>query len=211
MPSMTEMPNSAMKPIAAETLKGMLIRNSAKIPPTTAIGMTLIANSVSGTEPKLIHSSSAISARLSGTTILRPRDRVLQIAELADPFEPRARRQRHLLGDLALRLLDRAAEIAVAHAELDRQIAFLPFAVDIGGAGDQLDGGDLAQRNLGDAARPLHADAQVLDRRPDPAGIPARAAPRWGNAGRCRAHKGRRPIAADAHADGGVDVPGVRP
>ena len=70
MPSITEMPNSAMNPIAAETLNGICIRNSAKIPPTTAIGMTLMVNSVSGTEPKLIQSSNAISARLSGTTTL---------------------------------------------------------------------------------------------------------------------------------------------
>ena len=70
MPSITEMPNSAMKPIAAETLNGIASRTSAKMPPTTAIGMTLMARSVSGTEPKLTQSSSAIRARLSGTTIL---------------------------------------------------------------------------------------------------------------------------------------------
>ena len=70
MPSMTEMPNSAMNPIAAETLNGMCIRNNAKMPPTTAIGMTLMANSVSIIEPKLIQSRSAIKASVMGTTTL---------------------------------------------------------------------------------------------------------------------------------------------
>ena len=70
----------------------------------------------------------------------------------------------HLLGDLALRLLDRAAEVAVAHAELDRQIAFLALAIDIGGAGHELDVGDFVERDLGDAVRALRADAEVLDR-----------------------------------------------
>ena len=41
------------------------------MPPMTAIGMTLMASIVSSTEPKLIHSSSAISPRLIGTTIFR--------------------------------------------------------------------------------------------------------------------------------------------
>src|SRR5262249_60584462 len=74
---------------------------------------------------------------------LEPADRILQIAELAPPFDPRARRQLHLLGDLALRLLDRAAEIAIADTELDRQVAFLAFAGDVGWARDKLDVGDL--------------------------------------------------------------------
>src|SRR5207244_8702104 len=91
-------------------------------------------------------------------------DRILQIAEFADPFQPRAGRQFHLPGDLALRLLDGAAEIAVAYAELDRQVALLAFAVDVGRAGDELDVGDLVEGNLCDAVRSLSADAQILDR-----------------------------------------------
>src|SRR5205809_5715994 len=44
------------------------------------------------------------------TTLFRSLDRVLQVAELADPFDARAGRQLHLLGDLLLRLLDRSEE-----------------------------------------------------------------------------------------------------
>ncbi len=69
MPFITEMPNSAMNPIAADTLNGMPVTARPKMPPITAIGMTLIANSVSRIVPKLIHNSRAISARVIGTTI----------------------------------------------------------------------------------------------------------------------------------------------
>src|SRR5262249_56106542 len=72
-------------------------------------------------------------------------DRILQIAEFAHPFDPRARWQLHLLSDLALRLLDRAAKIAVAYAELDRQVTPLAFPVGGGGARDELEGGGLAE------------------------------------------------------------------
>ncbi len=47
MLSITEIPNSAMKPIAADTLNGVPVSHSAKIPPIIAIGMTLSANSMS--------------------------------------------------------------------------------------------------------------------------------------------------------------------
>ena len=47
MPSMAAIPNRATKPIAAETLNGVPVRNSAKMPPIRAIGMTLAASSVS--------------------------------------------------------------------------------------------------------------------------------------------------------------------
>ena len=59
MPSITEMPNRAMKPIAAETLNGVPVTNSAKMPPISAIGMTLAASSVSVSEEKLTNNSSA--------------------------------------------------------------------------------------------------------------------------------------------------------
>jgi len=68
MPSITAMPNSAMKPIAPDTLKGMPVISSPSTPPKIAIGITLIASSVSTIEPKLKNSSTAISARLIGTT-----------------------------------------------------------------------------------------------------------------------------------------------
>ena len=61
MPSMAAMPNSATKPIAAETLNGVPVKNSAKMPPISAIGMTLAASSVSTSEQKLRYSSMQIS------------------------------------------------------------------------------------------------------------------------------------------------------
>src|SRR5215510_15284488 len=68
MPSIADIPNSAMKPIAAETLNGMSAMKRPNTPPRTAIGITLIASSVSGTEPKLTHSSSAMRPSVIGTT-----------------------------------------------------------------------------------------------------------------------------------------------
>src|SRR5579872_5997139 len=70
----------------------------------------------------------------------------------------------NLAGDLLLRLPDGAAEIALAHRELDRQIALLLFPIDIGGARDEVDRGNLAQRYLRDrAVRAGRADPQVLN------------------------------------------------
>eukprot|EP01035_Chromulina_nebulosa_P042027 gene42027-56899_t len=50
--------------IAAETLNGMPDISRPSTPPKMAIGITLMASSMSATEPKLNHSSTAISARL---------------------------------------------------------------------------------------------------------------------------------------------------
>ena len=63
-----------------------------------------------------------------------------------------AARHLDLLGDPLLGLQDGAAEVAAAHAELDRDVALLLLAVDVGGAGHELHVGDLGQRHLGDAA-----------------------------------------------------------
>src|SRR5262249_28955635 len=142
---------------------------------------------------------------------LEPADRILQVAELAHPFDPRARRQLHLLGDLALRLLNRASEIAVADAELDRQVALLAFAVDVGWARDELAGGALVEGNRREAVGSLDADAQILDRfriLPDLRREPY--------------HDGKVPVAArlvevagrfaaDGRSDRGIDVPGSKP
>src|SRR6202035_5319642 len=93
----------------------------------------------------------------------QPLDGVLKVAELADPFEVRAGRQLHLGVDLLLRFQHRAAKVAFAHRELDREITFLLFAVDVGRTRYQLDGCDLAQRHLRDAVRTLCTNPQILD------------------------------------------------
>jgi hypothetical protein len=55
--------------------------------------MTLMVRSVSGTEPKLTHSSKAIRARLSGTTILSRRSRPAGCRTRPTHSDARARRQ----------------------------------------------------------------------------------------------------------------------
>src|SRR5262249_10001111 len=137
---------------------------------------------------------------------LEPGDRVLQVAELADPFEPRAGRQPYVLGHLGLRLLDRAAKVALTYAELDRQVTLLRLAVDVRRARPQPHGRALAERDLGRAAGSLDADAQVLDglralpvfrRQPHHDGEVAVAA---------RLEEVAGGVAADRDPDGGVDI-----
>ena len=55
--------------VAADTLNGIPEIRSPSTPPKIAIGITLMASSVSTIEPKLKNSNTAISARLIGTTI----------------------------------------------------------------------------------------------------------------------------------------------
>ena len=69
-----------------------------------------------------------------------------------------------MLCDLLFCFANGASEVSAAHAELDRQITLLLLAIDIGGARDQLYTRDLPQRDLGDAAGPRGADADVADR-----------------------------------------------
>ncbi len=140
---LTAIPNSAMKPIAAETLKGIPLTKRPSTPPKIAIGITLIASSVSTIEPKLNHNNTAISVRLIGTTI-DSRRMASCSCRIRRPIRAAIPAQLDLRLDLLLRLADRAAEVALAHRELDRQIAFLLLAIDIGRAGHQLDRGDFA-------------------------------------------------------------------
>src|SRR6476660_436054 len=115
----------------------------------------------------------------------------------------------NLARDLILRFPDGTAEIALAHRELDRQIALLLFPIDIGGARDEVDRGNLAQRSLRDrTVRTGRADPQVLNS--------LRAFAIF----RCEAHDDREMpvaagfieiaggVAADRHFDGGIDVSG---
>src|ERR1700730_4754927 len=137
IPFIAEMPNSATKPIAADTLNGIPVRTRANIPPTKAIGMALAASIVSVIEPKFKNSSMQMSARLSGTATAsrsiascssrnppthsargpaghrarEPVDPLLQFAELPDPFETWSGGQRHLFSHLVLSLEHRAAEV----------------------------------------------------------------------------------------------------
>ena len=61
---------SPMKPIAAETLNGMPVTVRPKMPPATAMGITLMASSVSVSELKFIQRSAPINSSVIGTTSL---------------------------------------------------------------------------------------------------------------------------------------------
>ena len=88
-----------------------------------------------------------------GTTIISRCFGILQIVELAGPEDLVAVRQLDRLGDALLGLGDRAAEVAAADAELDRNVALAALAVDEGSAGIERDIRQFAQRNVGVGAR----------------------------------------------------------
>src|SRR5213082_1211913 len=82
-------------------------------------------------------------------------ERLAQVAELADPFQAVAARQWYTFAHLLLRLEHRAAQIAPAHAELDGDVAALVLAIDERGARFEVHIGELAERQLRDAAARL--------------------------------------------------------
>src|SRR6202165_1611818 len=144
MPSITAIPNNAMNPIAAHTRNGMPEINSPSTPPKIAIGITLMASSVSTIEPKLNHSSTAINARLIGTTI---DSRLMASCRL--PNSP-THSTRDPGGSCTW-----VATLSCA----------LLFPIDIGGTRDQVDRRHFAQGDLRDGAvRAGRADPQILDR-----------------------------------------------
>src|SRR5262245_28570922 len=89
----------------------------------------------------------------------------LQGFELSGPCDAISLRQLNVARDPLLHFRDRVAEIAVAHAELDRHIALAPLVVDVGRASIERNIGELVQRNVGvRAGRGLEAN---LDRAHD--------------------------------------------
>src|SRR5260221_81167 len=96
IPSITEIPKRPIKPIAAETLNGVPVKLRAKIPPISAIGITLIASSVSTNEEKFAKSNRTIRSTLSGTTTARR-----PIASCSSPNSPTHSR-RVPAGDVAI-------------------------------------------------------------------------------------------------------------
>src|ERR1043166_9032275 len=65
----------AMKPTGAETLNGTPVRLSPKTPPMTAIGMTLMVNSVSTNDPKLIGALRTSGDERHDLSCVRPAQR----------------------------------------------------------------------------------------------------------------------------------------
>ena len=94
MPSMVAMPNSATKPIAAETLNGRAGQIEREDAADQRHRNDAGGQQTSISEPKLKYSSSADQQQAQRHDDRQPLQRVLQIAELADPFQPVAARQR---------------------------------------------------------------------------------------------------------------------
>ena len=112
--------------------------------------MALPAIRVSRSEPKLVIEQQQDQRDGDRHGDRQPLQRVLEVAELADPFDAIAARDLDLLGHPLLGFEDGAAEVAAAHAELHRDVALLLLAVDVVGARHELHRGDLAERHLGD-------------------------------------------------------------
>ena len=72
MPSMTETPNSEMKPIAAETLKSSPAKYSAMMPPPIAKGMPATASRLSRSELNRPYSSTRIRTQADRHDDLEP-------------------------------------------------------------------------------------------------------------------------------------------
>ena len=132
-----------MKPIAAEIEKSSPARSSAIRPPPTANGMPASASrpSRSGIE-QAVQQHEDQEQRYRHRSAAAPGG--FQIVELARPDHPVPGRQRHRVGNAPVRLCHRAAEIAAAHAELDRDVALLAaLAVDERCAGIERDVGEV--------------------------------------------------------------------
>src|SRR6185369_11027774 len=65
------------------------------------------------------------------------------------PVEPVARRQLHTLADAFLRLRNGGPQIAAAYAVLQRHEALAVLAINVGGAGLELDLAEVAERDIG--------------------------------------------------------------
>src|SRR5262249_21412643 len=133
----------------------------------------------------------------------------LEVGEVAGPVEVVSARQFDLLRHFFLRLEHGTAEVAAAHAEFHRDVALLGLAVDVEGAGGEVDLGNFGQRYLyytavgsrradGDAPERLHVLA-VARRQPHQHGEMPVAA---------RLVEIARRLAADCRLDGGIDVAG---
>ena len=166
MPSITATPNSEMKPIAAETEKiksGKIERDQ----PTTdrkgnpgdrqqAVAQR-IRHPVHGTE----NQEQRDRNRSPRAAAWRP----LKTVEFPCPHELIAVGKLDGLADPFLRFRDRAAEIAAAHAKLDRNVALAQLVIDVGSAGIERDVGKFAERNVPVGARRRRiGDLEVANR-----------------------------------------------
>ena len=144
MPFITETPNSDTKPIAAEMLKSSPVtvkRQDAAADRERNAGQRQQAVAQRIEQAVEQHEDQQQADRHDDR---QARLGLLQLLELAGPVDAIAGRQLHVLGDARLRLGDRAAEIAAADAEFDRDEALVALVIDVGGAGIERDVGKLA-------------------------------------------------------------------
>jgi len=66
-PFNTACPNNAMKPMAADTLKGMLVNSNAKMPPMSAKGTFNKINNALTIDLKASNNNTKIKKTLTGT------------------------------------------------------------------------------------------------------------------------------------------------
>ena len=149
IPFMIDMPNRPMNPIAADKLKGVPVRNSARMPPISASGRTLAAKKACRNPPKLKYNSITTQQQTHPRNgdRLEPRQRpFVEFTEFPDPFQPYAGGQVHFAGDLRLCVERGAAEVASADAVFHRYVALLGFPVDLGGSSYDLNVRDVTER-----------------------------------------------------------------
>ena len=134
MPSIAAIPNSATKPIAAETLNAVPVITKCKDTAHQGHGDHAGGEQRVGERAEIDVKQKPISRIESGTIRARRWIASCELAELAHPFQAVAGRQLHLLRDLMLRIGHRAAQVAPAHREFDGDVAFLVLAIDEGRA-----------------------------------------------------------------------------
>ena len=109
MPFITDTPNKAMNPMAAETLNGTPVRTETNDAADDSHRNNAHGEQRIAQRTKINPQQQRNQPECNWHYDFQSRDCVLKIAELANPFQPRARRQRNLLGDLSLGFGNRAA------------------------------------------------------------------------------------------------------
>jgi hypothetical protein len=142
------MPNKAIKPTAADTLRLMPVSQSATRPPIRAKG-TFIS------PEQQDKNQCQTDWHDDGQSFHCP----LLILELPTPDDAVTRRQRHLFGDFRHGFLNKTALVAADQVALDGDPPAVVFAADAGGTAVNLDIGQFRQRNPNTCGG---SDCQVL-------------------------------------------------
>ena len=169
MPLITDTPRSETNPIAAEMLKfkpaGQIERQDPPLPLRTEIPES--ARRLSRIELNQSVEQRQDQQQTDRHNIDRePRLGLLQLVKLSGPDNAITRRQMDIFcNPRASASATVPPRIALAHAELDRDVAFVALAVDIRCSGIERDVGKFTERNVGvDPAWRLIADLDLAHR-----------------------------------------------